>query len=78
MAPRIPAASLSPRWKAKDRRPFLATSFFLKDSGAAVLVLAVEALVLPVDFFFDEAAFEAFLAVFLEDFVVMVITPLLC
>lgn len=40
-------------------------------------MLPGEALVLPVDFFFDEVDLDVFLAVFLEDFVVMIITPLL-
>jgi hypothetical protein len=65
---------LSPRWKAKERRPFLETSCFLKEAGAAVLVLSDEEPVLVVDFFFDDGA-DFFLAVFLEDFVVIVIAP---
>jgi hypothetical protein len=77
MAPRTPAASLSALWKAKERSPFLDTSCFLKEAGALVLAVLGEALVLLVDFFFDEAALDAFLAAFLEDFVVMVIAPLL-
>jgi len=66
------AASLSPLWKANERRPFLATSCFRKEAGAAVLVLADDALVLPVGFFFEAAVLDAFLALFLEDFVGMI------
>jgi hypothetical protein len=72
-----PTAFWSPRWKAKERRPFLATSCFLKHEGASVLAFPGEAPVFPVDFFFDDAR-DAFLPALLEDFVVMVIAPLVC
>jgi len=75
MAPRILAAPLSPLWKANERRPFLATSTFRNEAGAAVAGLRTFTAAFLAGFFFAELGlldFVTFLPDLPEVFVAMI------